>query len=104
MRIKASGVKLRQHARMNQSPPMAAQVIPLDVRGFPPPEPLERVLAAVGELQEQQELLVIHHREPLLLYPYLDELGLVHQARCLAPMHWEIRILRPAAAGGSTAS
>lgn len=48
----------------------------LDVRGLEPPEPLRLTLAAVEE-PGALPLTVIHHREPALLYPRLQERGLV---------------------------
>lgn len=47
----------------------------LDVSDLPPCEPLERVLAALETLAPGDRLRVLHHREPLLLYPWLQEHG-----------------------------
>ena len=47
----------------------------LDVRGLEAPEPLERILGALDSLQSDEQLDVIHWREPLLLYPILTERG-----------------------------
>lgn len=51
----------------------------LDVRGLEPPEPMRLVLAAVAR-PDGLPLTVIHHREPVLLYPRLAERGL----------HWSV--------------
>lgn len=48
----------------------------LDVRGLEPPEPLRLTLAAVSD-PANLPLLVVHHREPALLFPRLQERGLV---------------------------
>ncbi len=50
----------------------------LDVRGLEAPEPLERILGELEELQNGERLDVTHWREPLLLYPILDEQGWRH--------------------------
>jgi uncharacterized protein (DUF2249 family) len=47
----------------------------LDVRGLEPPEPLERILSELGSLENDEQLDVTHWREPLLLYPVLEEAG-----------------------------
>lgn len=71
-----------------------AHIIMIDVRDLPPPEPLERILKAINLLSPHDELLVTHHREPLLLYEQLDIRGYDHQTRSVAPDQWEIRIRR----------
>jgi len=47
----------------------------LDVSDLEPPEPLERVLAAIDELEDGEYLHMLHRREPLLLYPELEQRG-----------------------------
>jgi uncharacterized protein (DUF2249 family) len=47
----------------------------LDVSGLEPPEPRDRIVAALERLAPGQYLRVLHHREPLLLYPWLQEQG-----------------------------
>lgn len=47
----------------------------LDVRGLEPPEPLMRVLGALEDASNLP-LTVVHHREPALLFPKLQERGL----------------------------
>ncbi|HJX11124.1 MAG TPA: DUF2249 domain-containing protein, partial [Candidatus Binatia bacterium] len=49
----------------------------LDVSDLPPPEPLEQVTAALGNLAPGDYLRILHRREPLLLYPWLEEHGFV---------------------------
>lgn len=53
----------------------------LDVSALDPPEPLERVLAALEELGEGEYLHVQHRREPFPLYPLLEERGFAYFAR-----------------------
>jgi len=47
----------------------------LDVRGLEAPEPLEKILAELDSLQSGEQLDVVHWREPLLLYPILEQQG-----------------------------
>ncbi len=50
------------------------RIVTLDVSDLPAPEPLQRVLDALAELQRGDQLCMLHRHEPLLLYQYLDEL------------------------------
>ena len=47
----------------------------LDNRGLPPPEPMMRILEALGSLGTHDDLRVFMDREPLLLYPELERRG-----------------------------
>jgi hypothetical protein len=47
----------------------------LDVSALEPPEPRDRVVAALEILADGEYLRVRHRREPLLLYPWLQEHG-----------------------------
>lgn len=51
------------------------KIIELDVRELPPPEPMMKILEKLNEIDENTILLVHHHREPLMLYPKLEERG-----------------------------
>lgn len=55
----------------------------LDVRELEPPEPLRQVLLAVED-RANLPLTVLHHREPALLYPRLQERGLRWEVRSAA--------------------
>lgn len=45
----------------------------IDVRGLPPPEPLVAILALI-EADTTGNTVVVHHdRDPIMLYPELDE-------------------------------
>ena len=48
-------------------------IIPIDVSELEPPEPMERIIAHLKQLQAGQLLRVRHHREPFPLYPMLEE-------------------------------
>src|SRR5690348_16225627 len=54
----------------------------VDLRGLPPPEPLERILAAIGEGLDAP-LAFLLSREPLPLYLFLRREGLRYRVRRL---------------------
>ena len=49
--------------------------IQLDNRGLQPPEPMVRILAALGELGDGDEVVALMDREPMLLYRELQRRG-----------------------------
>ena len=51
----------------------------LDVRGLEPPHPLVLVLEALDRLPAGGELVVLHERRPVFLYPQLEERGFAHE-------------------------
>jgi len=51
------------------------QPVVLDVRGLEPPEPMERVLSALGVLDAERRLLMIIDRQPRPLYRILRNNG-----------------------------
>ena len=50
-------------------------IIEIDVRELPPPEPMMKILETLSKVDEKTVLVVHHHREPLMLYPKLEERG-----------------------------
>ena len=48
----------------------SAEPLPVDLRGLPPPEPLERILSAIASGPEGPRSFLLS-MEPLLLYPFL---------------------------------
>jgi len=48
----------------------------LDVSGLEPPEPMERILQAIETLNAGDYLHVTHRREPHMLYPMLEKMGI----------------------------
>ena len=50
-------------------------IIEIDVRELEPPEPMLKVLETLSKVDEKTLLMVHHHREPLMLYPKLEERG-----------------------------
>ena len=53
---------------------------PVDLRGLPPPEPLERILAALAE-ERAAQLTFLLSMEPLPLYVILRKAGVRYQVR-----------------------
>ncbi|MBC5768141.1 DUF2249 domain-containing protein [Ramlibacter albus] len=62
----------------------------LDVRGLPPPRPLVTILKRIGMLAPGESLVVHLDRDPVLLYPELDEIG--WRADPLEPEADEVRL------------
>lgn len=50
-------------------------VIEIDVRELGPPEPMIKILETLPRVDNKTILLVHHHREPMMLYPKLEERG-----------------------------
>jgi len=50
-------------------------VIRIDARNLEPPEPFERVMEALGEMEPGGEILLIINREPVPLYGVLERNG-----------------------------
>jgi len=51
----------------------------LDVRGLEQPEPLLRVLAALNSLADGEYLRLLSHRDPVLMYPLLEQQGFAYE-------------------------
>jgi TusA-related sulfurtransferase len=66
----------------------------LDVSGLEPPEPRDRIVAALEQLGPGDYLRVLHHREPLMFYPWLQEHGYAWHTRAGATTAFEIFIWR----------
>lgn len=64
----------------------------LDVRGLPPCEPMQRILAACDRLQPGQRLRALLSREPLPLFPILQQRGLAWQVLAASEDHCELLI------------
>lgn len=63
----------------------------IDVRSLPPPQPLVAILRRVHALGRDQQLVVHHDRDPMLLYPELAEIG--WEAERLSAPPGEVRLL-----------
>ncbi len=84
---------------------MAARERRLDVSDLEPCEPLERTLAAAGELGPGEYLRVLHRREPLPLFPMLEKLGCAWRCRPGTVTPYEVLVWRaddPVAAAAAT--
>lgn len=64
----------------------------LDVRFLEPPQPLERVIQALGVLRYGDSIRMVHRREPCLLFPILQRDGFAFKSRVVADDHFEIVI------------
>lgn len=67
----------------------------VDARWLEPPEPMERVLAALDTLRPAEGIRFLIHREPLPLYSLLKQMGFSHHARLIEDGCYEISIERP---------
>jgi len=66
----------------------------LDVSGLEPPEPMERILQAIEELDTGDYLHVTHRREPRMIYPMLENMGIAWITRSGGPEGYDIFIWR----------
>ena len=66
----------------------------LDVRWLEPPEPFERIVAALEQLPADGVLKVRIHREPQPLYRWLTREGYKHSTRYDQDGYFEIQITR----------
>ena len=64
----------------------------VDGRDLPVPEPLELALDALAGLRGDEQLRLLIHREPLMLYDLLRGGGYRWESRMLAEGHFEIMI------------
>lgn len=66
----------------------------LDVRGLPPCEPMERILEGIDRLRSGQRLRALIGREPLPLFPLLEQRGFAWQVVAVADGRCELLIWR----------
>jgi len=66
----------------------------IDVRGLEPPEPMIKVLETISNLNNNTALLVHHHREPMMLYPKLEERGFQHFCTKINDEYFKIVIVK----------
>lgn len=69
--------------------------IVVDGRGLEHPEPLERILAALEQLQSGQRLRFLIHRQPYPLYDILQRYHYLYSTEANADGHFEILISAP---------
>lgn len=68
----------------------------VDLRTLPPPEPLVLTFEALEELEVGQVLAARYDREPLLLYPELDERGHPYRVDKRSASDYHVQIRRAA--------
>lgn len=66
--------------------------VELDVRGLEPPAPMMTILEKLVELGPGAQLLVRHHREPVLLYEKLQLRGYAARAKKVCDGDWLVHI------------
>ncbi|WKZ70083.1 MAG: DUF2249 domain-containing protein [Melioribacteraceae bacterium] len=69
-------------------------VIEINVRELPPPEPMMKVFETLPRVDENTLLLVHHHREPLMLYPKLEERGYRAQSNKIEENYYKVFIVK----------
>lgn len=74
---------------------MSNSEIVVDGRGLEPPEPMERVLAALEQLQPGQRVRFLIHRQPYPLYSILDRYHYTYTVESHADGQFEIWISPP---------
>jgi hypothetical protein len=55
--------------------------IAIDTRELPSPEPMQKVIERLGELDETTYLMMRHRMEPTLLFPILEKNGFAYSKR-----------------------
>lgn len=80
--------------------PELTRRIELDNRGLEPPEAMVRILTALKHLGDGEYILAHNDREPMFLYPRLDEMGYVYRAELQEDGSCLIAIRKPH--GGET--
>ncbi len=66
----------------------------IDVRGMEPPRPMVTILETINRLDDYTILLVHHHREPVLLYDKLEELGYEAETEKIEENYYKVIIKR----------
>ncbi len=70
-----TGEKTENGLTSAQIPHDYENIIEIDVRELTPPEPMVKILETLAKVDDKTVLVVHHHREPLMLYPKLEERG-----------------------------
>lgn len=72
----ASKSAIKEESEINEEAPIEFEnVIEIDVRELAPPEPMMKILENISRVDEKTIMVVHHHREPMMLYPKLEERG-----------------------------
>lgn len=67
----------------------------LDNRGLEPPEPMMRTLAALEDMEGNQQLVIINDRRPMFLFAELDEQGISYEVQEQSDGSFKITITKP---------
>jgi len=73
----------------------------IDARDLEPPEPFERVMEAISDLEQGGQVMLILNREPLPLYRVLQLNGYQYKTTAFPDGRFEIVIARGPAHGAS---
>lgn len=69
-------------------------VIELDVRELAPPEPMIKILENISKVDEKTVMVVHHHREPMMLYPKLEERGYTAITNKIEENYYKVVIMK----------
>lgn len=69
-------------------------IIELNVHELQPPEPMMKILENLNRVDERSVMLVRHHREPVLLYPKLEERGYYAYCKKISDENYKILIAK----------
>lgn len=75
-------------------PKTPGRLLTLDVSQMEPPQPMIEILQKIQELGPKDVLEVSHHREPVPLYPQLEESGFEHSIEKLGENRFRLRVWR----------
>ncbi len=76
------------------NPADITNLIEIDVRELPPPEPMVKILESLTSIDEHTALLVHHHREPLMLYSKLEERGFKAITNKISDNYYKVLIIK----------
>jgi len=74
-KLSAVGEEVKSHSNDEINITDFENIIEIDVRDLEPPEPMIKVLETLSKIDNKTVLLMHHRREPMMLYPKLEEKG-----------------------------
>ena len=83
---------------------MNATVVDVDARGLEPPQPMVRILEALGSLPADAVLRARTDRRPLHLYPLLEDRGFTAETQAEADGSFVTQIHRRGGPGATAPS
>lgn len=75
---------------------LLSKQIEIDNRGLTPPEPMVRILDTLKDMGSSDMLVARNDRQPLFLYPELEELGYAYETEPLPDGSFLIKIWKKA--------